>query len=199
MAAPVTTRVVRRPLARARCGRGAASSGGCTRPTCCRRSWPRWTSRSRRRSARRCSTAIELDDSRLPASPARLGEAFAGFAAERYGWAVDPERVVLVPDVVSGIAELLDVLTEPGAGVVVNPPVYAPFFATIRGRRPARRRGAARAPTTASGSSTSTRSTRALRRRAAVYLLCNPHNPTGRVLHARRAGARSRSSPRGTA
>ena len=76
--------------------------------------------------------AVENDDCGYP-DPAGLGEAFAAFAAAHYGWAVDPGRVLLVPDVVTGIADLLLGMTEPGAAVVVNPPVYGPFFATIRG------------------------------------------------------------------
>src|SRR5262245_29527196 len=54
--------------------------------------------------------AIDLDDCGYPFAPP-LRDAFASFAAEHYGWTVDPERVVLVPDVVSGIADLVDVLT----------------------------------------------------------------------------------------
>src|SRR5262245_44898978 len=50
--------------------------------------------------------AVELDDCGYP-HPGGLGEAFAGFAADRFGWGVDPERVWLVPDVMSGIAGLL--------------------------------------------------------------------------------------------
>ena len=84
--------------------------------------------------------AVENDDCGYP-HPGGLGEAFAGFAAERWGWTVEPERVALVPDVVSGIAALLEVLTEPDAGVVVNPPVYGPFFTHGHGPRPADRRG----------------------------------------------------------
>src|SRR5262245_34827738 len=76
--------------------------------------------------------AVEGDDCGYP-FPARLGEAFAAFAAARFGWSVDSARVQLVPDVVSGLAELLLALTEPDAGVVVNPPVYGPFFTTITG------------------------------------------------------------------
>ena len=51
-----------------------------------------------------------------------------------------PARVRLVADVMSGVAELLRALTAPGDGVVVNPPVYPPFFGIAR-RRPAGRRG----------------------------------------------------------
>ena len=60
-----------------------------------------------------------------------------GFAAGAFGWEVDPARVRLVADVMSGVAELLRALTEPGDAVVVNPPVYPPFFSVTRevGRR----------------------------------------------------------------
>ena len=50
--------------------------------------------------------AIESDDCGYPYA-APLGEAFAAFAGARYGWTVEPEHVALVPDVVSGIADLL--------------------------------------------------------------------------------------------
>ena len=63
--------------------------------------------------------------------------AFAGFAARRLGWNVDVEQVALVTDVMVGVEELLRVLTAPGDGVIVNPPVYPPYFADIAhaGRR----------------------------------------------------------------
>jgi len=55
-----------------------------------------------------------------------LGEAFARFAAARHEWAVDPGRVHLVPDVMAGADAILLLTTEPGAGVVINTPVYLP-------------------------------------------------------------------------
>lgn len=66
-----------------------------------------------------------------------LGEAFAGFARRRWDWDVDPEAVLAIPDVMVGVAELLRLLTKPGAGVVINTPVYPPFFSVIAeaGRR----------------------------------------------------------------
>ena len=50
----------------------------------------------------------------------------------------------LVADVMSGVAELLRALTEPGDAVVVNPPVYPPFFTIVARGRARGRRGAAR-------------------------------------------------------
>jgi cysteine-S-conjugate beta-lyase len=75
--------------------------------------------------------AIARDDTGY-AMVGRLGPAFAGFAGRRFGWEVDPEQVRLVADVMTGVSELLGALTEPGDRVVVNPPVYPPFFNVTR-------------------------------------------------------------------
>jgi len=56
-----------------------------------------------------------------------VATALAGFADRRWGWQVDPSRVVLVADVMAGIALALDVLCEPGP-VVVPTPAYMPFL-----------------------------------------------------------------------
>src|SRR5919108_2685255 len=65
--------------------------------------------------------AVELGDTGY-AEPGRLFEEFAGFARRRFGWDPNPGRMVLMPDVMTGIVELLRVLTAPGAGVVITPP-----------------------------------------------------------------------------
>jgi cystathionine beta-lyase len=105
-----------------------------------------------------------------------LPEAFAGFAHERWGWEVDPAAVVAVPDVMVGVAELLRVLTPEGAGVVINPPVYPPFFSVIAetGRR------VVEVPLE-DGRLPLEGIADALRAGARAVLLCNPHNPTGGV------------------
>jgi cystathionine beta-lyase len=123
--------------------------------------------------------AIELGDTGY-AHPGALPEAFACFAAARFGWNVEPEHVRVAPDVVMGIAEVLKVVTEPGDGVVISPPVYPPFFSTIVrfGLR------VVEAPL-AEGPSGWELDLDALERAfaggARVYLLCNPHNPIGQV------------------
>src|SRR5712691_442750 len=65
--------------------------------------------------------AVDLSDCGY-ATPAGLGETFAAFAAARHGWAVDPGRVHLVPDVMAGVDGILQLATEPGDGVVINTP-----------------------------------------------------------------------------
>lgn len=58
----------------------------------------------------------------------RLPAAFAGFAARHYGWHPDPAAARLVPDVMSGVTEILQIITKSGDRVVVNTPGYPPFF-----------------------------------------------------------------------
>ena len=81
-------------------------------------------------------SALDLDDCGY-ANPGGVGETFARFAAARHGWTVDPALVHLVPDVMAGVDLILALATEPGDGVVINTPVYPPFFAHISnaGRR----------------------------------------------------------------
>jgi cysteine-S-conjugate beta-lyase len=103
-----------------------------------------------------------------------LAESFAAFAERRWGWKPDPRDVVAVPDVMVGVAELLRVLTPEGAGVVINPPVYPPFFSVIgeTGRR------VVEVPLL-EGRLPLDGMRAALRGGARAVLLCNPQNPTG--------------------
>jgi cysteine-S-conjugate beta-lyase len=115
------------------------------------------------------------------ASPlAELDDAVSAFARSRFNWEVDPRDVRLLPDVMSGVIELLRVALRPGDGVVINTPVYPPFFSHIAdaGCR------VVEAPLARSGDAYELdfdALTRAFEGGARVYLLCNPHNPTGNV------------------
>jgi len=123
--------------------------------------------------------AIDLDDCGY-ARPNALREAFAAFAAARFGWTVEPARVIAVPEVMIGVGEVLRLVTAPGDGVVVNPPVYPPFFATINEveRRVVEvplARGAGGWALDFAGLE------QAFAAGARAFLFCNPHNPVGRV------------------
>jgi len=111
-----------------------------------------------------------------------LGEAFADFAAKRLRWSPDPSLIFAIPDVLTGVTEVIQALTPPGAGVVISPPVYQPFFYRIRlaGRR------VVEAPLLRGDDGRYDLDPDALDRAlaadgVAVYLLCSPHNPVGRV------------------
>jgi cystathionine beta-lyase len=131
--------------------------------------------------------AIARDDTGY-AMPGRLAPAFAAFARGRLGWEVDPAHVRLVADVVTGVAELLRGLTGPGDKVVVNPPVYPPFF-SVTGQVG---REVVEVPLRAGEERWTLdldRLEAAFADGARAYLLCHPHNPTGTSFTREELGA----------
>lgn len=125
--------------------------------------------------------ALAIGDTGYP-HVGELGEAYAGFAAARFGWHLDPGKVFAVPDVMSGVAEVLLAVTPAGSGVVINPPVYGPFFIRLGyiGRpvveAPLIRRGDG-----GYDLDFETLDRVLAREDVSAYLLCNPHNPIGQV------------------
>lgn len=132
--------------------------------------------------ARAIKDAVDLGDTGYPSGTA-YAEALQVFAHERWRWDdLAVERTAIVPDVMMGIVEVLRLISGPGDAVVVNCPVYPPFYSFVEhmDRRIVEaplgddRRldlevlGSAFEEATAGG-------------RSAAYLLCNPHNPTGTV------------------
>jgi cysteine-S-conjugate beta-lyase len=130
---------------------------------------------------RAVTAALAIGDSGY-AHVGELGEAFARFASGRFGWAPDPARVFAIPDVMTGLAEVVEAIAPPGAGIVVNPPVYPPFRYRFGfyGRRiidaPLARDAAGRYRLDPDAIEAAL-----AQPGAAVYLLCSPHNPTGNV------------------
>ena len=121
--------------------------------------------------------AVDASDTGYSAAEPELGEAVAGFAARRWGWEVDPAAVTAVTDVGVGVVELLRMLTRPADTVVISPPVYPPFFdwppeAGVQLRE---------VPLTAEYRLDLPALEAAFAAHPAVYILCNPHNPVGRV------------------
>jgi cystathionine beta-lyase len=124
--------------------------------------------------------AVERSDTGYAMALPDLGRALADFAASRWNWGIDPAAVTAVTDVGVGVVELLRVLTRPGDAVVISPPVYPPFFdwVTEAGARllevPLARGSAGWCLDLAALEA-------AFATHPAAYVLCNPHNPVGRV------------------
>jgi cystathionine beta-lyase len=119
-----------------------------------------------------------------------LGEVFADFAAKRFGWRPDPGLVFAIPDVMTGIAEVVQATTPAGSGIVINPPVYPPFFFRLgfTGRHiveaPLRRGEDGRYDLDLDAVDAAL-----ARDDVSGYLLCSPHNPTGQVWSRGQLGA----------
>jgi cysteine-S-conjugate beta-lyase len=125
--------------------------------------------------------AVDRGDTGYPAG-AMYAEALAAFARGRWGWELPLERTRLVPDVMLGVVEVLKLVTGPGDAVVINAPVYAPFYRFIEHMD----RRVIEAPLGADHRIDFEHLERAFAAgsdggRRAAFLLCSPHNPTGTV------------------
>jgi cysteine-S-conjugate beta-lyase len=109
---------------------------------------------------------------------AKLPAAFAAWQEASHGWQPSEEHTRVFCDVMQGVQTAMWLHTKPGDGVVVFTPVYPPFLGSVvrSGRRlvecPLDTDGWRLDPEvlTAVVDDTTT-----------AILLCNPHNPTGRV------------------
>lgn len=101
--------------------------------------------------------------------------------SDRHDWAIDLSSIIYTSGVVPAISAIIKALTAPGDKVLVQTPVYNCFFSSIRNNDCS----IDESPLTYSGL-TYTMDFGDLERRAAdpavrLMLLCNPHNPAGRV------------------
>jgi cystathionine beta-lyase len=110
-----------------------------------------------------------------------LPEVVAERLAKRYGWRVSPEAVVTLPGVIAGFNQALRALTAPGEGLLVQTPVYPPILRAAgnhglrRDEHALTRDGDGRYGVDLAAFAASIRDT------TRAFLLCNPHNPVGRL------------------
>lgn len=118
-----------------------------------------------------CYTEICPDDA----------EAAAGFWKRRHGLTVDPEQIIMLPCVVTGLKTAIRALTAPGDGVIIMSPVYGPFRFSVEatGRR------LMDVPLTKSADHRYVMDLAAVEAALAaggrLIMLCSPHNPVGRL------------------
>ncbi|MBM6996737.1 pyridoxal phosphate-dependent aminotransferase [Paenibacillus sp. DXFW5] len=112
--------------------------------------------------------------------PKEYLDAITGWMERRHGWKVDASWLTDTPGVVPALGVAVQVLTEPGDQVILQSPVYNPFYDVIRnnGREIAENplileNGHYRMDYVQLES--------LMQSGAKLMLLCSPHNPGGRV------------------
>ena len=108
-------------------------------------------------------------------------EAIVRWFSARHGWTMDREWIIYTIGVVPAVSAIIKAMTQPGDQVIVQTPVYNCFFSSIRNNgceivsSPLVRKDDTYVidfdDLEAKASSP----------KAKVFLLCNPHNPAGRV------------------
>lgn len=113
--------------------------------------------------------------------PESLYQSLMSWFEHRHNWSIDRSWLMMAPGVVPSLHAAALAFAQPGEGVIVQPPVYFPFFSAVTqtGRRvienPLRERSGG-------GYEMDLEHLDACARDGArVLFLCSPHNPVGRV------------------
>lgn len=108
-------------------------------------------------------------------------ESVAGWMKKRHRWAVDREWICSTPGIVPALNMLVRTYISEGDSVILQPPVYYPFFSAVKNNG-----GEIAASPLVYENGRYLMDFDDLERKAAaprikVAILCNPHNPVGRV------------------
>ncbi len=110
-----------------------------------------------------------------------LAEAIQAWLGQHHGWRVDVDDIVLLPGVIVGLNKAAQTLAEPGKGILIQPPVYPPFFEVSKNAGlPGFESPLLRTETGRYEVDWDDFEDR-ISKGCNQFLLCNPHNPVGRV------------------
>ena len=107
--------------------------------------------------------------------------ALCAYWARRHGVQFSPDAVLMSPCVVTGMRVALRALTKDGDGVLINPPVYGPFFQSIK----ANNRRVVESPLVRGADGRFAMNLAEMEEKLAsgeakAVMICSPHNPVGR-------------------
>ena len=111
----------------------------------------------------------------------RCDEALADWLGRRQGWRPDPDWFAFCPGVVPAVSFLIGLFTLPGEGVILQTPVYYPFYDCVSRNG----RHIVENPLVFDGRryvmDFDDLERKAADSRTTALVLCSPHNPVGRV------------------
>ena len=112
--------------------------------------------------------------------PDGLIEAVQKHLVDEYGWSIDPDWVVWIPGVVAGLAASCRAYCPDGGEILVNPPIYHHFYDSHLSDR----QKLTKVPMHKVGDRWTydiDAMEKAINANTKMFLMCTPHNPTGRV------------------
>ncbi|RNB91426.1 putative C-S lyase [Brevibacillus fluminis] len=115
-----------------------------------------------------------------PSKPAELNQALIGWMKRRFDVEVKEGWLATVPGIVPGLHFAIDALTEPDEKVIVQTPVYQPFYQAVRNRgRQLIENPLIEVDGDYQMDFDDLR--RKIDEKTRMLILCSPHNPVGRV------------------
>ncbi|MBR9871873.1 MAG: putative C-S lyase [Gammaproteobacteria bacterium] len=115
--------------------------------------------------------------------PDSLYQSIMDWFAQRHNWRVEKEWILMAPGVVPSLHAACMAYAAPGEGVIIQPPVYPPFFSSVKqsGRVVIENPLVQDAETGQYRMDLAHLEQCAARPDARVLMFCSPHNPVGRV------------------
>ncbi len=113
--------------------------------------------------------------------PAGLTETVLATLAQEFGWEVEPDWLVWLPGLVSGLSVTCRAVGKPGDGVAVMTPVYPPFLKVPALMDRKLETIPLQGNNTDGWTIDRQRFNAGLSDSARLFLLCHPHNPVGRA------------------
>jgi cystathionine beta-lyase len=110
-----------------------------------------------------------------------LEEVIVARLADLYQWHIQPEDIVFTPGVVKGFNLACQVAAQPGGGVLVNPPIYYPILYAPKNADMFRQDVELTLTEDGSYQIDWAAFETAVSEQTCLFILCNPHNPVGRV------------------
>ena len=110
-----------------------------------------------------------------------LRQTVIDWVAQRYGWKIDPDWIIFPPDVVRGMNWAAQAVAQPGDAVLLQSPVYGPFFEIPKNGGFLLQDAPLVQDETGHYELDMAAMTAAVTPETRTFLLCNPQNPTGRA------------------
>ncbi|MFF2796592.1 MalY/PatB family protein [Lysinibacillus xylanilyticus] len=102
---------------------------------------------------------------------------------KRHNWTINREEIVYCPGTVHALNIAVQAFTKPGEGIIIQRPVYPPFTVSIEGNGRVVRNNALKCDAERYYSiDFDDFEAKAKEENTTMFILCNPHNPTGRIL-----------------
>lgn len=112
--------------------------------------------------------------------PESLYRSMVAWFAHRHGWSIEQQHILMCPGVVPSLYAVVTALTEEGEQVIVQPPVYHPFYSAVKDTG----RILVENPLVLEGEQYRMdldHLAKCGEAGARLLILCSPHNPVGRV------------------
>lgn len=109
-------------------------------------------------------------------------EAIQQWFKKRHDWAIKKDEIVYCPGTIHALNIAVQAFTEPGDGVIIQRPVYPPFTAAIESNgRKVRNNDLNPDRNGYYSIDFEDFETKAKEENTKMFILCHPHNPTGRI------------------